>query len=157
MSIDFIGKKNVRNICTVKNKRVIRNIKHKHRTLKHKHERLFDISSKQVNDYLKQFGTFSAKNFRTWGANIELISQFNKLCTNNQYSKSEIKKILHRAIQKVAHKLHNTTSVCKSNYLDPELIKFFLTDYKKFILFFSDKQFNKDKLSKNYVLFLETL
>ena len=28
-------------------------------------------------------------------------------------------------LEGVAHKLHNTSAVCKSNYLDPELINFF--------------------------------
>ena len=31
------------------------------------------IKSSDVNDYLKQFGDFTAKNFRTWGANIDFI------------------------------------------------------------------------------------
>ena len=81
------------------------------------------IQSKDVNDYLKKFGDFSAKNFRTWGANIEFIYQVVKACQKEfPKNNNEIKKTLNDCIKVVAHKLHNTTSVCKSNYLDPELI-----------------------------------
>ena len=38
--IDFIGKKKVRNICTIKNKKIIKNLKEKKRTL-NKHDRIF--------------------------------------------------------------------------------------------------------------------
>ena len=32
-----------------------------------------NIQSTDVNDYIKQFGDFSSKDFRTWSANIKLI------------------------------------------------------------------------------------
>ena len=32
----------------------------------------------QCNRYLKQFGNFTTKNFRTWGANLEFIIQLLK-------------------------------------------------------------------------------
>ena len=156
IKIDFIGKKNIRNTCSVKNKKVVQILKKRNKSLKNKNDKIFNISSKQVNDYLKKFGDFSAKNFRTWGANIELISKLCKFSNFNQsYTKTEIKNILNESIKKVAHRLHNTTSVCKSNYLDPELIKFFLNDYKKFLSLFCDN--SREKISKNYVLFLEKL
>ena len=160
IDIDFIGKKNVRNKCTVKNKKVVHILKKRNKSLKDKNQQIFTISSKQVNDYLKQFGNFSAKNFRTWGANIEFILHILKLCKEkNEYSISELKNILHQSIHKVAKKLHNTKNVCKSNYLDPELIKFFTNDYKKFLqLFYNNKkQINREKISRLYVSFLENI
>ena len=81
--IDFNGKKNVRNICTIKNKKLVKTLKQKRRTIGkedriftyRKGEKYFNIKSSDVNKYLKQFGKFTAKDFRTWGANIELIKQ----------------------------------------------------------------------------------
>ncbi len=162
--IDFIGKKKVRNVCTVKNKKVVKTLKEKKRTLK-KNDRVFtyrrgndyfNIKSSDVNKYLKQFGKFSAKNFRTWGANVELIVQLIDLCKScEKMNQKEIQKILKKSIQGVAKKLHNTESVCKSNYLDPELIKFFTLDHQGFLKHFHTK--NKEDLSKKYVSFLDNL
>ena len=157
IEIDFIGKKNVRNNCTVKNKKVVKTLKQRNKKLKNKIDRLFNVSSSDVNNYLKKFGEFSSRNFRTWGANIEFISQILKNCKQKgSYSKSELKKIMKFCIQKVAHKLHNTTTVCKSNYLDPELLLFFEYDYKKFLKLFNHNS-NKNLICKNYILFLENL
>ncbi len=156
VEINFIGKKNVRNKCTIKNKRLVTILKKRNKTLKKKNDKIFNISSKQVNEYLKHFGNFSAKNFRTWGANIELILQLIKL--SKQYdikNKNDIKKIINKSIKKVAQRLHNTSSVCKSNYLDPELIQFFTNDHQKFLDLFSHN--SKDKISKCYISFLENL
>ena len=162
--IDFIGKKKVRNVCTVKNKKVVKTLKEKKKTLKKK-DRLFtyrkgnqyfNIQSSDVNKYLKQFGEFSAKNFRTWGANIELIVQIIDSCKKcEKMTKKEIQSILKKSIQGVAKKLHNTEAVCKSNYLDPELIQFFTLDSKGFLKHFHTK--NKEELYKKYVSFLDNL
>jgi len=35
----------------------------------------YNVSAPDVNRYLKQFGNFSAKNFRTWTANVDLIKE----------------------------------------------------------------------------------
>ena len=75
-----------------------------------------------VNKYLKQFGKFTAKDFRTWGANIELIKELMK------NKNSELKK----CIENVSIKLHNTPTICKSNYLDPELMEFYKNDKEGF-------------------------
>jgi len=167
--IDFIGKKKVRNICTVKNKKIIRTLKEKKRTL-NKHDRIFsyrvgnkyyNIKSSDVNKYLKKFGKFSAKNFRTWGANMELITNLLKKSKGCEISKKkEIKEILKKSIKEVANKLHNTESVCKSNYLDPELIKYYTVDCEGFLknFYLNDKQeYNKDDISKKYIEFLENV
>lgn len=162
--IDFIGKKKVRNVCTVRNKRVVKTLKEKKRTLS-KNDRVFtyrkggdyfNIQSSDVNKYLKQFGNFSAKNFRTWGANIEFIVQVNQFCKKGEVTtKKEIEGCIKKSIEEVACKLHNTSSVCKSNYLDPELLKFFTNDSDGFL-----KQFDvnsKEELYKKYVSFLDNL
>jgi DNA topoisomerase-1 len=169
IEIDFIGKKKVRNVCTIKHKKVIKSLKEKKRTLK-KNDRIFnyrkgnkyyDIKSTDVNKYLKKLGKFTAKNFRTWGANIELIIQLLKNCRNCEPdTKKNIDLIMKKSIKEVAHKLHNTPGVCKSNYLDPEIIKFFTFDCKEFLEYFYNdekKSFAKEDIYRKYVKFLEKL
>lgn len=151
--IDFNGKKNVRNICTIKNKKLVKTLRQKKRTIGkedriftyRRGERYYNVQSSDVNKYLKQFGKFTAKDFRTWGANIELIRQLMK----NQ--NSEIKK----CIESVSIKLHNTPAICKSNYLDPELIEFYNNDKDGFRRHFNFK--TDASLYKQYIQFLEEL
>jgi|TARA_B110000503_G_scaffold60215_1_gene95753 DNA topoisomerase-1 len=151
--IDFNGKKNVRNVCTVKNKKLVKTLRQKKRTINNddrifnyrKGEKYYNIKSPDVNKYLKQFGKFTAKDFRTWGANIEFIKG---LMENKN---TELKK----CIENVAIKLHNTPSICKSNYLDPELIAFYKNDKEGFRAHFN---FKTDKsLYNQYIHFLEDL
>ena len=75
-------------------------------------------------------------------------------------TKKEIKKILKESIKVVANKLHNTESVCKSNYLDPELIKYFTVDCEGFLNNFYLNKFgvySKEDISKKYIEFLENI
>jgi DNA topoisomerase-1 len=128
VKISFKGKKGVENSCDFKDKKLSRELKRKKRTL-HKKDRIFTyrndscychVTSGDVNRYLKRFGNFSTKNFRTWNANIEFITQIVKEGVGD--SDTAIKKSINNAVKLVADKLHNTVSVCKSNYIDPILI-----------------------------------
>ena len=160
--IDFIGKKKVRNVCTIKNNKIKKTLKEKKRTLNNddrlftyrNNDKYFSIQSKDVNKYLKQFGKYTAKNFRTWGANIEFIKSLLTLCKNQTLTtKKDIKSIIKKAICNVAEKLHNTEGVCRNNYLDPILIHQFETNPTKFNEIFNHK--SNDELFKKYVKFLE--
>ena len=115
--IDFIGKKGIRNKCTLRNTKIMKNIKTKKKISK-KTDRVFsyrrgmkyiDITSKDVNNYLKNIGNYTTKNFRTWGANIQLIE--------NLLSGTNIKE----CINDVSTNLHHTSTICKKNYLEPNL------------------------------------
>ena len=86
---------------------------------------------------MKQLGNYSTKYFRTWSANISLI--------NNLKKNIEIKE----SIIITAEKLHHTTSICKQNYLDPKLIKFYEKNKNKFLDFFSGD------VNKKYYEFLK--
>ena len=167
--IDFIGKKNVRNKCTIKNKNLVRTLKNKRNSL-NKNDRIFsyrrgsryfNIKSTDVNKYLKNFGNITAKDFRTWGANIEFIIQILKLCKgNDNMNETTKKKIIKKSIEKVSNKLHNTCSVCKNNYLDPLLIDTFIINTPHFFELFYTKgttNYNKDNITKKYIYFLENL
>ena len=151
--IDFNGKKNVRNVCTVKNRKLVKTLRQKKRTISkndriftyRKGEKYYNIKSSDVNKYLKQFGKFTAKDFRTWGANIELIKELMK------NKNSELKK----CIENVSIKLHNTPAICKSNYLDPELMEFYKNDKEGFNKHFNFK--TENTLYNQYIHFLADL
>ena len=154
--LDFIGKKGVQNKCRVKNKKLSKNLKIKKRTL-NKKDRIFtyryknkyyNLKSNDVNKYLKQFGNFTAKNFRTWIANLEFITLLLKYDIID--SLTERKKIINESIESIANKLHNTKSVCKSNYIDPYLVETYLNDHRRFMTTFQNS-FSKDEISKKYI------
>ena len=165
VTIEFIGKKKVKNHCVIHNKKMVKTLKQKKRTTR-KNDKLFtyrrgetyhNVKSQDVNQYLKQFGDFTTKNFRTWGANIEFIIQLlkhSKRCSTD--TKAQIKKNVNESIKQVAHKLHNTPGVCRSNYLDPELIQFYTNDCLGFLTYFfkQNQSYTKDNISKQYVYFL---
>jgi len=141
VTIDFIGKKSVRNICSVDNKTIKRHLKKKKKTLKN-NKRIFtcnntNINSNDVNTYIKQFGDFSSKDFRTWSANIKLIQYL--LNSNLDNLDKEIKECL----EKVSDKLHHTPEVCKKNYIFTELIEFYKKDKTKFKNYFNNNNINK--------------
>ena len=153
VTIDFIGKKSVRNTCDVNNKTIKKHLKTKKKTLKN-NARIFtykrddttakfNVHSTDVNSYIKQFGDFSSKDFRTWSANVKLI----KYLLNSD--SSDVNKDVKECVQKVADKLHHTPEVCKKNYLFTELIEFYLKDKNKFMKFF------KTNINKQFTLFLK--
>lgn len=142
--IDFIGKKGVRNTCVVKNKKIRNNLLTQKRK-KQSDDRIFvhdkvEIKSTDVNEYLKRLGNYTTKNFRTWGANTELIRS---LLDDNDLTES---------VDMVAQKLHHTSAICKKNYIDPKLIEFYERNEKQFKKYFSgdiNKRFTQF-LSENY-------
>lgn len=131
IKISFVGKKGVHNHCVFRNKKLSKNLRQKKRTLKpndrlftyRKGTKYFTVRPSDVNRYLRKFGNFTTKNFRTWTANLEFISQLTKNPEIfSDISETMKKRMVNECIDKVAHKLHNTRSVCKSNYLDPRLV-----------------------------------
>lgn len=118
LTIDFIGKKGVRNVGQCDHNMIYKILK-KHNNCITPENRVFPgISSSDVNDYLKQFHEdITSKDLRTWNANT-LFIQFAKE-EAMQNNKNPIK----RAIERVSEQLHNTVAVCKKNYIDPEVIQ----------------------------------
>ena len=164
--VDFIGKKGVRNKCTIRNKKLSKEIRTQKRTRNHseklftyrKGNQYFQVRPSDVNRYLRRFGNFTTKNFRTWGANIELIYQLqesHKISDVINSSDKEKKQILNSAIDKVADKLHNTRSVCKSNYLDPKLMDACLYDTERLFLIFKGCN-TKEDYTNAFIKFLKT-
>jgi DNA topoisomerase-1 len=153
--IDFIGKRGVQNVCCVKDKRIKEFLKQRKKTHKKifsykKKRRLYTLKASDVNLYLKQFGDFSTKNFRTWGANIQFIKE---LLTSNEET---IDKDIKKCIKNVSQKLHHTPNVCKQNYIEPTLLTFYEKKKKEFIHMFGKSKNNHD-LSKQLTIFLNKI
>jgi len=64
-------------------------------------------------------------------------------------------KNVNEVVQKIAHKLNNTTAVCKKNYIDPYLIDLYINDNKRFYNSFKHAT-TKEELSEKYIELLRT-
>ena len=130
ITVEFVGKKGVVNKCQFSNKKLSKNLRNRKRTLKstdklftyRKGTKYYSVRPSDVNRYLRKFGNFTTKNFRTWTANLEFLHQLTKHPEIFECSETQRKRLVNECIDKVAHKLHNTRGVCKSNYLDPKLV-----------------------------------
>ena len=161
VSVDFIGKKGVQNKSKMRSKRLSRNIRNKKKTL-NKNDPIFtyrrgncwySLKSTDVNKYLKKFGNFSSKNFRTWVANLSFITEILKC--EIPTSETSKKKNISVAVHKTAHKLNNTPLVCKNNYIDPFLIDLYLNDTKRFLGTFKHAT-TKEDISQRYIKILRS-
>lgn len=80
------------------------------------------IDSGMVNDYIKEISgeDFTSKDFRTWSGTVKAFLAFKEHgCAE---TKTEKKKVIAFAIDKVATQLGNTRTVCKKYYIHPEIL-----------------------------------
>jgi DNA topoisomerase-1 len=80
------------------------------------------IESSDVNDYLREIcsESFTAKDFRTWAGTVYTASALSQFPPHR--STSAAKKNILRAIESVANRLGNTTSVCRKSYIHPAVV-----------------------------------
>jgi DNA topoisomerase I len=86
-----------------------------------------DIKSDDVNAYLRDIAgeEFSAKDFRTWAGTVLAaiaLQQFEAFET-----KTQAKKNLVAAVERVAQRLGNTPAVCRKCYIHPAILDSYLT------------------------------
>jgi DNA topoisomerase-1 len=160
IKIEFIGKKGVNNKCKFKHKKLSKNLSKRKKYTKNKNS-LFNISNTQINNYLKEFGDFSSKNFRTWNANIEYIYYIQKLDTeysHNNMSLYKRKLLSNKSVLAVSHKLHHTPSVCKKNYIDKYLIDLYINNKNEFYSSFkiSNNIRNKNLIIEQFIKYLKS-
>ena len=161
VSVDFIGKKGVRNKCKMRSKRLSRNLRIKKRTLKtddpiftyRRGNCWYSLKNTDVNKYLKTFGNFSSKNFRTWVANLSFITGILK--QDNHITETQKSNNINEVVRETARRLNNTPSVCKTNYIDPYLIELYLNDSKRFLGTFKHTS-TKDEISERYIKLLRS-
>ena len=112
--IEFVGKSGKINSCDISLTHLKKNF------LEHKPTQF------ELNDYLKKFGSFTCKDFRTFNANESLISTLFELQGGQNPTPVERKQILKKAIAQTAKALHHTPAICKSSYLYPKLLQLYL-------------------------------
>ena len=84
------------------------------------------VSSADVNGYLKEIGgaEITAKDFRTWAGTVlaaMALSEFEQFD-----SEAAAKRNIRSAIETVAARLGNTTTICRKCYIHPEILACYL-------------------------------
>jgi len=114
---DFIGKKGIRNQSSCAHKEIYRYLYSKRKVCKDNDSVFPGITSHIVNNYLRTFDKdISSKDLRTWTANLLFIEY--AIIASKKGNKNPIKS----SIENVSERLHNTTNVCKKNYIDTKII-----------------------------------
>ena len=156
VTFDFIGKKGVRNVCSMKDPTSIKIIKTLYKQSQSKNhffsikidDSIYKITSHDINDFLKNYGDFTAKDFRTWVANIEFIKDLIKHKMSNKITHR--KKATRESIKNTAEKLHHTPAICKKSYIHNAVIDLYIDKPNKFITIFSkDVEKGFIKFTKN--------
>lgn len=160
--IDFIGKKGVENSCKFKDSKMIRLFKSLDAEFKPNkkdsffkyyghNNTIYTVNSSHINDFLKRYGDFSAKNFRTWTANTYIIKylynilfELNKKTKLSEISKRNISIIVNKAVDEVSKELNNTREICKKSYISTDILDDFKNSPENFFL--KIKHYGKSKL-----------
>jgi len=81
------------------------------------------VTPRDVNEYIKAATSpeFSAKDFRTWGGTLLAASELAEMgcCREERQSKRNVV----AAVRRVAERLGNTPSVCRSCYIHPAVLE----------------------------------
>lgn len=82
-----------------------------------------DVTSADINAYIKEVtgGEFSAKDFRTWNATVLAAAAIAEL-DDGANTKAARKRVINKAVKRVATYLDNTPAVCRNSYIDPKVI-----------------------------------
>jgi DNA topoisomerase I len=130
---DFPGKSGVRQQRELKDRQVAKVIKS---LLETPGKELFkyengdggftDVTNRHINEYIKEgMGEkFSAKDFRTWAGTMICACALARVGTNG-IEKGDRKRRVVAAIKETAEMLGNTPAVCRSSYINPEIINSF--------------------------------
>lgn len=119
ISFDFIGKKGVRNLTTIRDSLIYNELRKRKSSAWS--NSLFDVSCNTVRKYLESIDDrFVIKDFRTLKANQEaekLVSQRKGPAPNEK----TFKKWQSEVAMRVAKKLGNTKNVALNDYIDPKV------------------------------------
>jgi DNA topoisomerase I len=142
VSLKFIGKKGVENYAVIKDKLVRNLLKQWANKFKSKAQEsffkyigrngnIYSLDANDVNTYIKSFGPYTAKDFRTFNANKHLLKELDKMSLvsdKESIKKTHIKKNMVQAMKKVAEHLNNTPAVCKKEYCSPYIVNYYMEE-----------------------------
>ncbi len=162
MEIEFIGKKGVVNSCSIDDKEII---KHIEELIKNKNPRdhIFIykenneeklINALDVNNWLKKYNPeFTSKMIRTYNSNAEFIAMSKKV-DPNKLTETQRKKMVNEFIKEISCLINNTPTICKKSYIDPNLVKMFIENPRKYKNEIIDNNYSEIVL---YMKFLEKI
>ena len=140
VSFKFKGKKGVINECSFTDQKTINLFKdydkkmgtHKNNNffVYKKEKELRNITSNDINEFLKKYGDFSAKCFRTWSANEILLMNLYGIEPTSKIT--HIKRNLNQCLDCVAIELNNTRAICKKNYICGFILKYYEENKENF-------------------------
>ena len=160
--INFIGKKGVKNLCTIKinnsTKELIEELKKIYDLKSSNSDFIFEIKNYKINytdihEFLKFKYGITSKDIRTWNANIILLNELKEIesIKLKKNIKLQKKKKLKLAIENTSKRLHHTVAVCRKNYLYNDILLLYLNKPTIF-----KKNFINDKdMKTNFVNFLK--
>lgn len=167
MRLEFVGKKGIKHIIPLRNKRLARLVK---QCKDIPGQELFQyvdsdgnrkmITSEDVNAYLREAseGEFTAKDFRTWGGSTSALKAL--LETEIPETEKELKKVTLDILKTVSQTLNNTVAVCRSYYVHPKVFESVtLKEFQDYRKEYSnrDGQENDTRLYSEEELFLTLL
>lgn len=86
-----------------------------------------NVTNRHINEYIKEImgERFSAKDFRTWAGTIICACSLARVGTEAIEKRTARKRKVVAAIKETAEMLGNTPAVCRSSYINPEIINSF--------------------------------
>lgn len=86
-----------------------------------------NVTNRHINEYIKEImgEKFSAKDFRTWAGTIICACALARVGTETIEKGAARKQKVVAAIKETAEMLGNTPAVCRSSYINPEIINRF--------------------------------
>ena len=94
--------------------------------------KLYTVTANDINKFLKSIGPFTAKDIRTYNANMHLLNEAQPLGE----TKTKIKKSLLNALKLVAQHLNNTPTVARKEYCSSNIVNHYLEHPKQFLTTF---------------------
>lgn len=135
IKFEFVGKKGVPHTISIKDKRLAQLVKKCRDIPGYDLFQYYDengerrtLESGDINAYLKEITEtdFSAKDFRTWGGTVRMISCLDEMLKEEPDQDKE--KLVKEAFKTVAKGLGNTPSVCSKYYVHPQIVDIFKED-----------------------------
>jgi DNA topoisomerase-1 len=85
-----------------------------------------DVGSSDVNAYLREIAgeEFTAKDFRTWAGTVLAAQALQALEKGD--TRTQVRRNLMSAIERVAERLGNTKAVCRKCYVHPEVLNAYI-------------------------------
>lgn len=135
--ISFPGKKGVINTCHIYDPVLLNEIKSRCKQIDDE-DMVFTymedgkplaVTAIEVNEWLKEFDpTITSKHFRTYDANIMLITYLRAAGPPAKKSAAARKRIVNDALYTISERMHNTPAILKKNYAHRDIIAAYLED-----------------------------